>query len=292
MKPNLDLTDTRIATLIRLLQEKAAMALDANRKIEGAVYPLYSIHKRILQHSGSSVALRLKSEYFLLSASHVFDEIADCRLAVGCGNGKRLAQLDGERFSSAKGPSGSHKDDPIDASVFHIQCDIPEEIKADALDLNDLRTEQDEPQNRFLHGSVGFRCSQTMRIGAHSTVKRELFPTLEYGDEAYAALSLNARYHLALAHDDQIMVNGLWQTSPQPRGFSGGAMIKFSGIPVDPAAPLDNEVRPYLAAIIIEQRRGTKTTPGALIGTRVRVHLGLIDQFLPGLIEFSEPKSC
>jgi len=62
-------------------------------------------------------------------------------------------------------------------------------------------------------------------------------------------------------------------------------MIYFDGVPVDPAAPAEESVRPLLAAITIEQRRRTRTTPGVLVGTRVAVHLGLIYQFLPDLFD-------
>jgi hypothetical protein len=37
--------------------------------------------------------------------------------------------LPGERFSSPRGASGTHNDDVIDASAYHITGDVPESIK-------------------------------------------------------------------------------------------------------------------------------------------------------------------
>jgi len=222
MKPDFDLKDPRIIGLDKLMINKAVIILEADRRIEYAVVPVYSLDKQRLQQSASSVALRINSEYFLLSASHVFDSIGSYRVTIGCGDGRKVDQLGGDRFSFAKGPSGTHADDPIDASVFHIQTEVPEKIKRVALTLDDFWENGSEKQATSMFASAGFRCNQTKKIGARSTVKQELFPSLEFGKEEYIALKLNQSYHLALAHDDHVLVNGRWQTSPQPRGFSGG----------------------------------------------------------------------
>lgn len=288
MKPDIDPNDPRVIALANLMNEKAAAVLNADRRIEEAVFPIYSLTKRRLEQTASSVALRIKSEYFLLSASHVFDSIGDYRVSVGSFNGSKIAQLGGDRFSSARGASGTHDDDPIDASVFHIQTEIPETIKKAALTLDDLWVHEKEERANSMFGSVGFRCNQTKVVGTSSTVKYELFPSLEFDEKEYLALKLDRTYHLALAHDDQVLVNDKWQTSPQPSGFSGGAIIYFEGVPIAPAAPTETNISPRLAAITIEQRRRTKTTPGAMVGTRVGFHIALIHQFLPQLFDPSD----
>lgn len=47
------------------------------------------------------------------------------------------------------------------------------------------------------------------------------------------------------------------------------------------------EPRQLLPAITIEQRREKAGKPGVLVGTRIGVHLGLIDKFLPNFLDFS-----
>ena len=71
----------------------------------------------------------------------------------------------------------------------------------------------------------------------------------------------------------------------KPTGISGGAVIKVEGINLFPPFGLEKNAKQLLTAITIEQRREKSGKPGALIGTRVGVHLGLIDKYLPNILD-------
>ena len=283
MKHKINPNNPIIAEGIRIFQKQVAKALDADRLIENAVLPFYALVRDRPEQTGSCVALKIKDSYFLLTASHVIDATGNHGVLVGVGGGQRLAALGGERFSSAKGKSGTHNDDPVDASVFHIQSDVPAKIQSVALTLENL-VSYDSDSTPCVYGSVGFRANKTRTGGSQSTVLYELFPSLEYKDDEYAELSLDKTYQLALAHEDLIWTGKEWQTSPQPRGFSGGAIIKFAGLPILPMNETTTEVRPLLSAITIEQRREKAGKPGVLIGTWINIHLGLIAKYLPALL--------
>lgn len=119
MKIGIDLNDPRVKLIRTILEVQARKALSVPQRVESAVLPIYHTKKlsNKLEQIGSGVAFQIKGEYFVLSASHVFDAIGQYALCIGMGGGERLTQFTGDRFSSPRGPSGSHIDDPIDASV-------------------------------------------------------------------------------------------------------------------------------------------------------------------------------
>lgn len=278
-----DLKDPRIRKIIEVAREHFLKAWNADRRVEQAVLPIHFQMKAEGKASqvASCVALEIENECFLLSASHVFDDIKDHRLLISAGNGELLHSLGGERVSTLRGVSGAHQDDPLDASVFHVQSAVPESLRKVALTLADIDLQPFEPE-RWVCAAAGFRCSQSSLIGNTANSRNELFPSIEYDEDIYALLKLDPKMHLALAYENQIIINGEWQTSPTPRGFSGGAIIKFKGIPILPDHS-DAKIKPMLAAITIEQRREGRNIPGALIGTRIRVHLSLIHKHFPEL---------
>lgn len=131
MKPNIDLKNPIVKEGIIYFQNKALEALKVPQRVESAVVPIYHVpkFKRKPVQIGSGVLVKIKSEYFILSASHVFDEIENYQLLIGDGTGSEIQSIPGDRFSSSKGKSGTHRDDPYDASVFHIQSPISEALK-------------------------------------------------------------------------------------------------------------------------------------------------------------------
>jgi len=62
-------------------------------------------------------------------------------------------------------------------------------------------------------------------------------------------------------------------------------MIKVSGISIDDDKKEHIEAKQLLSAITIQHLPETNKLYGAIIGTRINVHLSLIMRFLPGLID-------
>lgn len=273
-----------IDELIKYSHMKIGKALDVSQRVESAVLPIYWTAKvpNRPDQIGSGVVVCIGGEYFIFSASHVFDHIGTYALLIGTGS-EKLVTLSGERFSTGKGPSGTHKDDPVDASVFHIQEGMTDKLRRLALSLEDFDlTQQNDSMTVFF--GTGFLAKKSYAKGNIANSKRECFPSIECNESNYSSHKLDKDIHLALAFENKVLVNGNWQTSPTPRGVSGGAIIKIESISMNPSIP-DKEGIQLLSAIIIEQRRGNAKQSGVLIGTRINVHLELIRHFLPSLMK-------
>ena len=171
---------------------------------------------------------------------------------------------------------------PLDASVFHIQDGLTDTLKNIAITLDDLDIESINDSNSVFM-AAGFRTRKSNTSGNEAKGKRECFPSIEYGDEEYKILQIDRNIHIALAFEDQVLVNGRWQTSTTPKGFSGGALMKACGLDMKPPFSNNTDARQKLTAITIEQRREKHGKPGVIIGTRVGLHLELIRKFLPEL---------
>jgi hypothetical protein len=289
MKPDFDLDDPRVKKAIEIHRTQMERALAVQQRVESAVLPIYWTLKspNRPEQVGSGVAVHIKNEYFIFSASHVFDDIGAYALLVGTGGGEKLATLSGERFSTKKGPSGTHVDDPIDASVFHIQSGLTDQIKDVALSLEDLDLAQPD-QSGAVFMAAGFRVKKSNTKGNEAKSKRECFPSIEYGEEEYSTLGLHREMHIALAYENQVLMDEKWQTSPLPKGVSGGAIIKVEGVSLRPPFSDAPQSRQLLSAIAIAHRRERGDKPGALIGTRIGVHLGLINHYLPALMDLED----
>lgn len=291
MKPDIDLNNPLVKDVISLYSSKIEMALNVSQNIEKSIIPIYAILKSdkklsdIPQQIGSGVLVNIKDEYFIFSASHVFDDIGDYQLLTGSIDGTEILSLAGDRFSSKKGESGTHEDDPIDASVFHIQSPIPENLKKIALSLEDFDYSHSN-DSKVIHFAAGFRAKKSKNVGNGINSKRECFPSIEIKRESYKEYKLDSKIHIALACEKQVIINGRWQLAPKLNGISGGAIIKISGISMDVNEEKQSEPKQLLTAIVIQHLPEKNKKAGILIGTRVGVHLGLIHKFLPDLLEF------
>ncbi|WP_461672524.1 hypothetical protein [Priestia megaterium] len=284
VKPNIDLENPIVKKAITYFQNKMIKALNVPQSVESAVVPIYHVPKlkRKPVQIGSGVLVKIKSEYFIFSASHVFDEIGDYPLLTSDGTGSKVQSLSGDRFSTARGSSGTHRDDPIDASVYHIQSPISEPLKKAAITLNDFDfSSLKESKSVFI--AAGFRIKQSNTAGDTVRSKREGFPSLEINEEDYLRMKIDSKIHITLAYENQILLNGIWQTSPTPKGFSGGAIIRVDGVSVNRDISNKPGYKQLLTGIIIEQRREKNKEMGVLIGTKIDIHLALIKHFLPYL---------
>lgn len=282
-KPGIDLLDSRVQQAIKAYGDRARVAVHAAASRDNAVRPVYALkgHTDKVEQEGSCVLLTAGDQVFALSASHVFEAVGRYALLIGCGT--RLHSLAGDRFSSARGPSGTHRDDPIDASVFHITAEIPPEVRASALTVADLDLVVANRAVEFYVAS-GYRIAKSRSTAKGHTTELERFPTIELDDGHYEHWQVDRNLHLLLAFEDQVLIDMKWQTAPSIRGFSGGAMFRVDEIRTIASSVATPEPRLKLAAIVIERRKGerNKFFSGA-VGTRLGVYFGLIHQYLPGL---------
>lgn len=284
MKPKIDFDDPLIASIAEFYQERAELATVAGAQLEDSVRPIYVAPppKFVPQQTGSCVLIRLLDDFFIFSASHVFEDLGDYPPLVSCG--EKLQPLPGERFSRSRGPSGTHRDDPIDASVFHLQGEIPDDIRESALTIESMDLEGGSG-NLSPHVAIGYRANQSKFLNGSYNSKREIYPTVEFPDRVYEQTKIDRRTHLALAFEKQVYVRGNWQLSPSPKGMSGGGLFRIEGLAFDPLSPPGDNCDAKLSAIIIEFRPERHGKPAALVGCKIAIHLGLVHQYLPDIIE-------
>ncbi len=289
MKPKIDLNDPLIKKGLELLNKQSLAALNAPQTVEKSVIPIYALRKRKaheikkdkLEQIASGVLLNIKDQYFILSATHVFLEFPEYGLCTGDMDGGLIQQLIGERFS--RGNPNKPNEHPLDASVYHIQSEMSETLKKHAITLKDMDLDGYDPLNPIYLAS-GFRTKKSNTLGNSINSKRETFPSIDYKLKDYKTLGYNPQVNLILSFEDQILVNNNWQLSPRPRGLSGGAIIKAKGTSIRGASKF-NEITQQLSAIITEHHKDKNKQLGKLVGTRINIHLELINQFIPGLLE-------
>lgn len=284
-KPKIDLSDPSVKFAIELYGNKANVAAKVAATKDAAVRPIYALNARTgrFEQVGSCVLLAIADQVFALSASHVIVDAVGAYLPlIGCG--AQLHPLPGEKFSSLPGPSGTHRDDPVDASVFHITATIPDEMRDSALALDDLDVLPSDREKCFFI-ATGYRNSQSKSTAKVHMATLDGYPTVELDTDHYKHWELDRNRHLLLASEDEVLVNMKWQQAPSIRGLSGGAIFRIDGIHATHAVKNRRTPRAKLSAILIERRKGSvrdKIYP-AIVGTRLGVHLGLIHKYLPDL---------
>ncbi|HIH8976156.1 TPA: hypothetical protein ACYUTM_001227 [Serratia marcescens] len=286
MSKKLDLKEPLTKKIIERMNIHFAICLDNTLQIEKCVNSvLFPIKNEMRPEAiGSGVFVHINGEYFLFSASHVFDEIGSYQLLMSCEGERYVTTFKGERFSSAKGLSGKHIDDPYDSSVFHIQDDISDNIKKLSLNYDDL--DIIEPDS-FLHSYVvsGFYAKKAKFINGAINCSRASFGTNELPNEVYSLLGINREWHISLSYEKDTISDGRYTRSPTPLGFSGGGIFKFSSFDLTNFNYKPKIERPKLSAITIEHRKEKGSAPGVLIGSRIKQHLALIKHYLPGFLD-------
>jgi hypothetical protein len=283
MKPKIDLESPITKIVLSLLDREVKIAWEMEQSVEKAVLPIYYIPKRKAHQKkktkpeqfGTGVLVRVKDEYFIFSATHVFIEFEGNGVLIGKGQNKPIEQLAGERFST--GNIETKKVDSNDATVFHIQSKMSQELKNLAITLDDCDFDGFDNLSP-IYMITGFLAKESNTAGNQIKTKCKNFPTVEITD--YNEYGYDKERHIVLSYTDQVLVQNKWQKTPVPRGMSGGAIIKADGTSVKV-----KKQRQLLTAITTEQHKDKGEKLGYVLGTRINVHFGLINKFLPELLE-------
>ncbi|WP_214845439.1 hypothetical protein [Exiguobacterium sp. S90] len=268
--------------------------MSVKQTVEKAIIPIYHIplNKKVPIQIATGVLVKIRNEYFLFSASHVFDDIGEKAILTssGPGIGSKIIELAGERYSSPKGPDGTHLNDPIDASVYHIKTKLPKTLKKLAIGENHLLRNNDFQlyNHHPFYIAAGFRAKKSNTANNIVKSKAEGFLFLEAKEESYQKHKLDNINHICLSYPDQFLVDGESKISPTPKGFSGGGIIGFVSASKDiPLSQVSKMCQQKLIAITIEQRRGDKLNEGILIGTKIEIFMYLVDMCFLDLLDVS-----
>lgn len=287
MKPKIDLDNSIVKLALKIQQNEVEKALDIEQTVEKAVIPIYSIPKSKAHNNrktkpeqiGSGVLIKIKTEFFIFSATHVFCEFEDKAVLVGTLENGPIEQIAGDRLSS-----GSFKDkiDKFDATVFHVQSEISETLKKIAITLEDCDFDtEDDSFPIFM--ITGFLAKESNTSGNMISSKARNFPTVEI--QQYSEYGYDKVPHILLAYENQTLVENRWRLTPIPRGMSGGAIIKAQGTKLNFKNKTQKEKKQLLTAITIEHYKDKGGKIGFVLGTRLNVFLGLIYQDMPELLE-------
>ncbi len=281
MKQKIDYTDP----IFDLYKIKCYEALDSTLELEKSTLPIYAVLKNNKpEHIGTGVLINIKSKFFIFSASHVFDEIGDDPLSIGLGKGRKLLTFGGDRFSTARDKTGKHQYDPIDASVFPVTVDLPKDIKEQALSYKDLDLSEND-DNNDIHIIAGYRIKKSYAIGNQSYGKAQAFPSIKLKLKDYSLYKkLDKELHIALAYESYNIINGIKQKTPKLTGMSGGGIFRSKEIRIPASSNIDIIRKPLLSAITIGYEPKRHNREGIVIGTKIHVHLSLIQKYLPGLL--------
>ena len=287
MRKKIDIHNPIIKSIIELQQARAKEVMNVEPKVEQAIVPIYRIDnkstkKNNLEQIGTGIIVNIEEKYFVFSASHVFEPFGDSQIFIGAGDGNEILQIAGDRFSSKRGQSGTHFDDPIDASVFLIESKVSLRIKNIALTINDLDVNSIFEQNTIFL-AAGFRANKSKNYLNVIYSKPSVYTSIEIPTSMYTDYNIEQNIHVALAYDKEVAINGIWQKTPLLNGLSGGPIIRIieTKDAIDQSAIIKRQV---LTAIIIEKKENKTSRESVLIGTKVHVHLKIIKTFLPELL--------
>ncbi len=96
MKPDINWADPKVKLVLEFYENQMRMALEVPQRVESAVFPIYHTIKSPTkpEQIGSGVLVCIGKEYFIFSASHVFDSIGKNCLLIALTRGKPLFSIE------------------------------------------------------------------------------------------------------------------------------------------------------------------------------------------------------
>ncbi|NOQ24043.1 MAG: hypothetical protein GQ564_01665 [Bacteroidales bacterium] len=288
MKPKIDLESSNVKKVLDFYTKEVEIALGTEQIVEKSVLPIYSVpitkaHQKKKNKPiqiGTGILVKIEDHFFVFGSTHVFCEFENKALLIGTLEYSKIEEVSGERYST--GNLEHCKIDKYDASVFHIQSTVSENLRKVAIGLDYFDLDGFD-RLKPVYMITGFLAKKSNTSGNIIKSKAKNISTIEIDD--YAEYGYDKNTHIVLAYEDQVVLNGNWQTSPKPIGMSGGAIIKAQGTSLIPLKSNRKNKKQLLSAITIEQYRDNAGRLGVLIGTRINVHLGLVDKFMPDLLK-------
>ena len=248
----------------------------AERRVQGAVCPIYGIDERDRpQLIGSSVPFRLGTRSFLLTAAHVLDENRRTSLYVGGLND--LVPLAGSSHRTGT-PIAGRRGDTFDFGFVDISETPPEQwlryqfVTPDYLDVDDV------PAADVLYAFVGYPETRNKRLKGQkfqlSPMAIVLMPTPL---KRYDSLGLNptAQFAGEFSRNKQLDSEKRIVVGPEPNGISGGGVWRL-GTPREFATGTNAE---RLVGLGIEYR----ASHSVLVGVRISLVVAALAEVFPEL---------
>lgn len=191
------------------------IALETQQNVERAIIPLYALSvksqhhklkKETLEQIGTGILIKIDTDYFIFTCTHVFEYLGQYALCVGQMGGGNIKQLIEERFS--KGYLNDQFSHKSDASVYHIQSELSDVMKNNAIGLEDLYLDYDNIDLELpVYLAIGFRSKKSRKKGNVINCKIEAFPSNELPYSLYKSLNCDRSNFFLFHYPDRIINN-------------------------------------------------------------------------------------
>jgi hypothetical protein len=227
---------------------------------------------------GSSVLFAVDHRYFIITAAHVLDRVAERTLYIG--GRDLLHEIEGHR-KTTEAPGGNREADKIDLAFLEIGDPLAGKLEgchfltpAD-IDVDEAAVREPVGSSHYL--AIGYPATKVKVKRSESKVVPE--PLASSGrsldDPSYAKLGVAEYSHVLIEFDRKQMIGHDGpRTAPDPHGMSGGALFRFNSL-LGSAEATD-----HLVGILIEYHRNMVK---GMLATRISLCMEAMCAFYPDL---------
>lgn len=217
---------------------------------------------------GTGVFIQIQNDYFLVSASHVLNELENLRIPMENGT-KEMLKPGGILWLHELDKLNDGETDPIDVAFLHLDKESVEHILEfyKFLQEEDIAMEHqftDQPYYTFLGYPTTLTKLSTTKKSYHATTFWHMSTPLTIDN--YPKLKTDPNLNVITSFDRKNSYNvktGKYTTSPYLHGISGCGLWYTNPLDV-----LKDEIKPILTAIMTDWPIKNRTI---VIGTRIDI---------------------
>ncbi|MGL5307722.1 MAG: hypothetical protein ACRC9Y_16555 [Aeromonas veronii] len=242
--------NTIVQDSLKQLHESVDIEINKVKKFH---YPIYGANERNHPQPcliGTCIILEIDQRFFLVSASHVFNENEFTTIYIG--GGEKLFELTGLRVGTPGDDS-----DLVDIAIMEVTKDnldywsIENHIGIDSIYINK------ECKEKEIYTFIGYPATKSKVVRTQENhVRPELYQYYSFTckDETYQEISVSRATHILISFEGKKCFSGGQQvTFPKPNGISGGGVWFNSNLNLSPI-----EVGAKLAGIAVKNCKSEK----------------------------------
>lgn len=245
---------------------------EAQKTISKFVYPIFRVDSELEPELfGSGVFLEVCNKYFVVTASHVIDDLGDSKFYIGDSN--KILELKGEFFKTEIDGSNSL----FDFAVMEITQEQFKKISGvEFVSLNDCAKGVIDKQGTLYcaHGYPASKNKKQKALDRNNLTFSEY--ALTYGGSLfrefdYQAHGISINTHVAIRFNQKKVKGNAGQTmtAPKPQGMSGGGLWAYPD-------QFDLSKKSFVG-ILIEHHKNDK----AILAIRINCVLVLLKKIYP-----------
>ncbi|MES2596882.1 MAG: hypothetical protein V4662_16180 [Verrucomicrobiota bacterium] len=239
--------------------------------------PIFRLRKDRPEQFGTGTLLKLGTRRFMLTASHVLDDIIDGNALVPGIDGWPF--LNGEVIGTVRPESGDRKDDKNDLGIIHLDREVVSAMHPTLIFLEGSEIDGAHvTEERGAYIIAGFPAERTKLSGSNLEAHPFTFSGDGVRDYRYRKLGRNLENHLLIQHRQKKAIH--YQTMRKGvklsfEGVSGGGVFAWDKRFPHPVG----FVQPKLVAIVHEYNHHW----GVFIATKLSYYLTMMHKRYPDL---------